>query len=100
LPYLLSNFPEDVLVRDAFGGYYPLVSIVLGPFYTRTERGYWVLFGTRKSDEQTACMRIVDYQGVPVLQWKQSLKEDWRFGKDWVPTQTLYVPARHRLHRV
>jgi hypothetical protein len=93
LPYLLTNFPNDVLIRDAFGSYYPLSTIVHAPFYIRQEEGHFVLFGTRVSDGEVACMRIIMHEGAPVLQWKQSLKEPWRFDEGWVPMQMLYVPV-------
>lgn len=93
LPFLLTHFPDEVLIRDAFGGCYPLTTIVHGSFHVRQEDGYSVLIGTRIEDEKTACMRIIMHNGVPVLQWKQSLKEPWRFDEDWVPSHMLYIPA-------
>lgn len=95
LPRLLTQFPEHVLVHHAFGGFYPLTTIVHGPFYTRQEGAYWVLVGTRLSDESTACLRVIEWgeQKVPVLQWKDKLGDPWRCDADWTPVHQLYIPS-------
>ncbi len=93
LPRLLTLFPNQVLVRSAFGDLFSLTSLVHGPFYLRKEDEYWVLFGTRIADETLACVRIIEWgdQKTPVLQWKQKVSESWRFDEAWIPSQ-LYIP--------
>lgn len=92
LPRLLTGYPEHVLICDAFGGFRSLTALVHGPFYTRLEGGYWVLFGTRRTDDKTVCLRVIQHQEVPVLQWKESIKEPWRMDPGWVPLHQLYIP--------
>lgn len=94
LPRLLSLFPEHVLVRDAFGGFYQLTTLVHGPFYVRREGDYWVLIGTRLADEKNACLRIIEWgeDRTPVLQWKEALGDDWRLDQAWSPMHQLYIP--------
>lgn len=94
LPHLLALHPEQVLIRDAFGGYCSLTTLVHGPFYTRQEGGFWVLFGTRLTDEKTVCLRVIQHKTVPVLQWKESTNEPWRLDPGWVPVHQLYVPRK------
>lgn len=75
LPRLLAQFPEHVLVREAFGDFFRLTTLVHGPFFTRQEGDYRILVGTRLSDEKTTCLRVISWgeQKVPVLQWKDKL---------------------------
>ncbi len=93
LPRLLTLFPQHVLVQSASGECRQLTTFVHGPFYTRQESGHWILVGTRVSDEKTACLRIIDFDNVPVLQWKESLVEAWRTDPGWVPSEQLLVPS-------
>lgn len=95
LPRLLVQFPEHVLVREAFGDFFRLDTLVHGPFLVTEEDGYWILVGTRLSDEKTACLRVILWgeQKVPVLQWKESLLTPWRFDANWAPVHQLYIPS-------
>lgn len=92
LPRLLTNYPEHVLIRDAYGCFQSLTSLVHGPFYTRFEGGYWVIFGTRLTDEKTVCLRVIIHHDESVLQWKESTNEPWRMDPGWVPLHQLFIP--------